>query len=31
MAPVYGRAATIPVRSIVGDLLERYIDALYKV
>jgi sphinganine-1-phosphate aldolase len=31
MAPVYGLAATIPVRSIVGDLLERYIDALYKV
>jgi len=31
MAPVYGLAATIPVRSIVGDLLERYIDVLYKV
>jgi sphinganine-1-phosphate aldolase len=31
MAPVYGLAATLPVRSIVGDLLERYIDALYKV
>jgi sphinganine-1-phosphate aldolase len=31
MAPVYGLAATLPVRSIVGDLLERYMDALYKV
>ena len=31
MAPVYGLAATLPVRSIVGDLLERYVDALYKV
>ena len=30
MAPVYGLAATLPVRSVVGDLLERYIDALYK-
>ncbi|MDI6726135.1 MAG: aminotransferase class V-fold PLP-dependent enzyme [Smithellaceae bacterium] len=30
MAPVYGMAATIPVRSVVGDLLERYLDALYK-
>jgi len=31
MAPVYGLAATMPVRSLVGDLLERYIDALYEV
>lgn len=31
MAPVYGLAASLPVRSIVGDLLERYMDALYKV
>ncbi len=30
MAPVYGLAATLPVRSVVGDLLERYIDTLYK-
>jgi glutamate/tyrosine decarboxylase-like PLP-dependent enzyme len=30
MAPVYGLAATLPVRSVVGDLLERYLDALYK-
>ena len=31
MAPVYGMAATLPVRSVVEDLLERYIDLLYKV
>ncbi|MFC1850039.1 aminotransferase class V-fold PLP-dependent enzyme [candidate division CSSED10-310 bacterium] len=31
MAPVYGMAATIPVRGIVGDILERYLDSLYKV
>jgi len=30
MAPVYGLAATLPVRSVVGDLLERYMDTLYK-
>ena len=31
MAPVYGMAATIPMRGLVGDLLRRYIDLLYKV
>jgi len=31
MAPVYGMAATLPVRSVVEDLLERYVDMLYKV
>ncbi|MFH1810379.1 MAG: aminotransferase class V-fold PLP-dependent enzyme [Pseudomonadota bacterium] len=31
MAPVYGMAATLPVRSIVGDLLARYLDVLYRV
>ncbi len=31
MAPVYGMAATMPVRSLVGDMLERYMDLLYKV
>jgi sphinganine-1-phosphate aldolase len=31
MAPVYGLAATMPDRSIVGELLQRYIDMLYKV
>ena len=30
MAPVYGMAAKLPVRGIVGDLLERYMDLLYK-
>jgi sphinganine-1-phosphate aldolase len=31
MAPVYGMAATLPFRGMVGDLLKRYIDLLYKV
>ncbi|MBN2298106.1 MAG: aminotransferase class V-fold PLP-dependent enzyme [Deltaproteobacteria bacterium] len=31
MAPVYGMAATMPDRSIVGDMLKQYIDLLYKV
>lgn len=31
MAPVYGMAATIPLRGMVSDLLKRYIDLLYKV
>jgi glutamate/tyrosine decarboxylase-like PLP-dependent enzyme len=31
MAPIYGMAATLPVRSVVEGLLERYIDLLYKV
>jgi glutamate/tyrosine decarboxylase-like PLP-dependent enzyme len=31
MAPIYGLAANLPVRSAVGDLLERYIDLLYKI
>jgi len=31
MAPIYGMAATLPVRSAVEDLLERYIDMLYEV
>jgi len=31
MAPVYGLAATLPVRSIVGDMLKKYLDVLYKV
>ncbi len=30
MAPVYGMAATMPDRAIVGDLLEKYMDMLYK-
>jgi sphinganine-1-phosphate aldolase len=31
MAPIYGLAANIPARGIVGSLLERYIDLLYKI
>lgn len=31
MAPVYGMAATIPLRGLVNDMLKRYIDLLYKV
>jgi sphinganine-1-phosphate aldolase len=31
LAPVYGMAATIPLRGMVSDLLKRYIDLLYKV
>lgn len=29
-APIYGMAATLPVRSVVGDLLKTYMDAYYK-
>jgi glutamate/tyrosine decarboxylase-like PLP-dependent enzyme len=31
MAPVYGLAASLPLKGVVGDLLRRYIDLLYKV
>ena len=31
MAPMYGMAATLPVRSLVSELLRRYIDMLYRV
>ena len=31
MAPVYGMAAALPVRSVVGDMLKRYMDVYYKV
>jgi sphinganine-1-phosphate aldolase len=31
MAPVYGLAATLPLRGVVSDMLKRYIDLLYKV
>ncbi len=31
MAPVYGMAASIPFRSMVDDLLRRYLDVLYEV
>jgi glutamate/tyrosine decarboxylase-like PLP-dependent enzyme len=28
-APLYGVASSFPVRAVVGDLLERYVDRLY--
>ena len=31
MAPVYGMAATMPMRGVVNDMLKRYIDLLYEV
>jgi len=31
MAPVYGLAARVPLRGMVGDLLKRYLDMLYRV
>ena len=31
MAPVYGMAASLTLRGVVGDILERYVDTLYKV
>lgn len=31
MAPVYGMAATLPLRGVVSELLKRYLDVLYKV
>lgn len=30
MAPVYGMAATLPLKGIVGDMLGRYLDILYR-
>lgn len=30
-APVYGMAATIPLRGMVSDMLKRYMDVLYRV
>jgi glutamate/tyrosine decarboxylase-like PLP-dependent enzyme len=31
MAPVYGMAASVPVRSVVSDVLKAYLDTLYEV
>ena len=31
MAPMYGTAATLPMRGLVDDLLKEYLDLLYKV
>ncbi len=30
MAPVYGMAANLPLRGVVGDILKAYMDALYR-
>lgn len=30
MAPVYGMAATMPLRGMVSDMLKRYLDMIYK-
>ncbi len=30
LAPIYGLAATMPVRSAVGDLMRAYLDVLYE-
>ncbi len=31
MAPVYGMAATMPMRGVVSDMLKRYLDLIFKV
>jgi glutamate/tyrosine decarboxylase-like PLP-dependent enzyme len=31
MAPVYGMAATLPMRGMVNDLLKKYLDVIFKV
>ncbi len=31
MAPVYGMAATIPMRGLVSDMLKKYLDLIFKV
>ncbi|MCR9143825.1 MAG: aminotransferase class V-fold PLP-dependent enzyme [bacterium] len=31
MAPVYGMAASLPMRGVVADMLKRYLDLLYRV
>lgn len=31
MAPMYGMAAALPFRGVVGDLLRRYLDVVYRV
>ncbi len=30
MAPVYGMAATMPLRGVVSEMLKRYLDLIYK-
>jgi hypothetical protein len=31
MAPVYGMAATMPMRGLVSDMLKKYLDLMFKV
>jgi glutamate/tyrosine decarboxylase-like PLP-dependent enzyme len=31
LAPMYGLAATIPIKGVLSDVLVRYIDLLYKI
>lgn len=31
MAPIYGLAASLPLRGVVSDLLKKYLDVLYRV
>ena len=31
MAPIYGLAATVPLRGMVSEMLKRYMDLLYEV
>ena len=31
MAPVYGMAATMPMRGLVSDMLKKYLDLIFKV
>jgi glutamate/tyrosine decarboxylase-like PLP-dependent enzyme len=31
MAPVYGMASTIPMRGLVSDMLQKYLDLIFKV
>jgi glutamate/tyrosine decarboxylase-like PLP-dependent enzyme len=30
LAPIYGMAATMPVRGLVGDMLKKYMDLIFK-
>jgi hypothetical protein len=30
MAPIYGLAGTLPVRSAIGDIMRAYLDVLYE-
>lgn len=31
MAPIYGMAATIPMRGLVSDMLKKYLDLIFKI